>query len=328
MESEASALQLERREERRIVAPYRDRLEFRIISEFLVSYALWITVFIVGLNGSLPLWVGFLLSAAISATFYMPLHEATHGNIWGSHKRGRFLEDFIGYASSGPLAVEYWSHRASHMRHHAYTNDPDRDPDFFIQGPLREVPLVWYSTVLIHTLLPLFIFVPPARRLLPKKARKENTRRLDSTVSESSSEKTPATADASKQLQEGKKELRYWGITTSLLLVAFIFGKGLEVFLLWYLPARLGVCWLALVFAWFPHHPAEKTGRYLDTREAVFPGSTYLIRGHDYHALHHLFPRVPHYRLPKLWEVIGPEMTRKGVRTEGRAKGSTGPIIW
>jgi len=35
--------------------------------------------------------------------------------------------------------------------------------------------------------------------------------------------------------------------------------------------------------------------RYVDTRVAVFPGSTLLIRGHDYHALHHLFPRVPHY---------------------------------
>ena len=82
-----------------------------------------------------------------------------------------------------------------------------------------------------------------------------------------------------------------------------------------------------LVFAWLPHHPASRTGRYIDTRVAVFPGSTWLIRGHDHHALHHLVPRVPHYRLKALWREIGPDMTAKGVRTEGRAFGSTGPIL-
>ena len=85
---------------------------------------------------------------------------------------------------------------------------------------------------------------------------------------------------------------------------------------------------LILVFAWYPHHPAEKQGRYVDTRVAVFPGSTLLIRGHDHHALHHLFPRVPHYRLPELWKVIGPQMIAKGVRTEGRAIGANTSIVW
>ena len=60
----------------------------------------------------------------------------------------------------------------------------------------------------------------------------------------------------------------------------------------------------------------------------MFPGSRLIIRGHDYHALHHLFPRVVHYKLPKLWQEIGPQMTAKGVRTEGRALGATQPITW
>ena len=93
--------------------------------------------------------------------------------------------------------------------------------------------------------------------------------------------------------------------------------------------ATLVIGWLGFIFAWYPHHPIEdRVGRYVDTRVAVFPGSTVLVRGHDYHALHHLFPRVVHYKLPKLWREIGPEMTAKGVRTEGRALGSTGPVVW
>ncbi len=54
-----------------------------------------------------------------------------------------------------------------------------------------------------------------------------------------------------------------------------------------------------LVFAWFPHHPATESGRCVDTRVAVWP----------------------------LWREIGPDMTAKGVRTEGRSLGATGPII-
>jgi beta-carotene hydroxylase len=98
--------------------------------------------------------------------------------------------------------------------------------------------------------------------------------------------------------------------------------------LLWFIPSRLQGLWLLTVFAWFPHHPATKVGRYVDTRVAVFAGSRFLIRGHDHHAVHHLFPRVPHYRLRRLWSDIADDMVAKGVRSEGRALDATGPIIW
>ena len=61
---------------------------------------------------------------------------------------------------------------------------------------------------------------------------------------------------------------------------------------------------------------------------AAFPGSRFLARGHDYHALHHLFPRVPHTRLRALWDVVGEDLVTKGVRAEGTARYATGPIRW
>ena len=76
---------------------------------------------------------------------------------------------------------------------------------------------------------------------------------------------------------------------------------------------------LRSVFAWLPHHPHDETGRYRDTRIFTFPGSNLLIRGHDYHLLHHMFPRVPHYRLRKLWKEIGPHLAEQGARIEGSA---------
>jgi len=128
--------------------------------------------------------------------------------------------------------------------------------------------------------------------------------------------------------KSGLIQLRFWFFSTLVLVVAFLMGYGWPALLLWFIPSRLQGLWLLTVFAWFPHHPATKVGRYVDTRVAVFAGSRFLIRGHDHHAVHHLFPRVPHYRLRRLWSDIADDMVAKGVRSEGRALDATGPIIW
>ena len=64
---------------------------------------------------------------------------------------------------------------------------------------------------------------------------------------------------------------------------------------------------------------STETDRYRDTRVFTFFGSTFLIRGHDHHLLHHLFPVVPHYRLRALWRDIGEHLSEQGARIEGRA---------
>ena len=290
-----------------IASKYWGGIQWRIVVTFSVCAVLWSSVLVLGMNGTIPLWTGLILNTLLAATFYMPMHEAVHKNIWGKVTSGRVVEELIGMLCSVPILIPFRLHRASHMRHHAYTNDPDRDPDFFFQGELRDLPLKVLSLNSINALLPLFAFIPPMRKLLhPAMAR--------------------GRGGANKA--EGLMQLRFWLISHGVLLVAVLAGFGWPAFLLWYLPSRLQIGWVALVFAWFPHHRGDKQGRYVDTRVAVFPGSTFLIRGHDHHALHHLFPRVAHYRLPALWKEMAPDLVDKGVRAEGRALQATGPIVW
>ena len=308
MTDAAHQLRVERRNERRLVAPYRGGIATRILVTFAAFTVAWIAILTAGFTGAIPLWLGFILSYVVATTFYMPLHEATHGNVWGDVSRGRWIEDLVGMLSAIPVGFSYKGHRISHMKHHAFTNDPDKDPDYFAQGPLRELPVKLYGVIVIYTLLPLLAYIPALGVLLPASIKE---------------------GGAERDMASDRYAVRYWAIQHAVLIAAFIAGVGLEALLLWYIPSRLVVCWLAFIFAWYPHHPADgKIGRYVDTRVAVFPGSTFIVRGHDYHALHHLFPRVVAYNLPKLWEEIGPEMTAKGVRTEGRALGATGPITW
>jgi len=253
--------------------------------------------------------LGLILNTVIASTFYMPMHEAAHGNIWGRTTSGKWIEDLIGMLCAIPLSFSYKAHRPSHMRHHAHTNDPLKDPDFHTAGPMHTVLKSWYGQVMLATFLPVFAFVPATRKLLP-------TAMLVMMRAETGSKKT------------GLIQLRFWLLTNAFLVIAIFTGYGWQALMLWYLPSRIQALWLLTIFAWFPHHPATKVGRYGDTRVAVFPGSRWLIRGHDHHAVHHLFPRVPHYRLRKLWADIADDRVAKGVRSEGSALDATGPIIW
>lgn len=75
-------------------------------------------------------------------------HEAVHGHM-GKSRRANF---FWGRIALIPAVVPYTNFRRTHHLHHAHTNEPDRDPDYFmvprhpIEIPLRALamPHQWY----------------------------------------------------------------------------------------------------------------------------------------------------------------------------------------
>jgi beta-carotene hydroxylase len=292
-----------------IAAKYWGGVQYRMIVTFAVFCFCWVGVVILGVNEVIPLWLGLILNSIFASTFYMPMHEATHKNIMGKATSGRWVEELIGRLSSVPTGLDFTSHRASHMRHHAFTNDPARDPDHFTEGRLSELPLKFYGMTMLYAFLPFFALIKPLRVILPHSLQEKLESREGSKA-------------------EGKAQIRFWLVSTVVLAACFTTGNGLAALCLWWIPARIQLCWLMFIFAWFPHHPANETSRYRHTRVAVFPGSGLLIRGHDYHAIHHLHPRVPHYRLKAVWNELSDELVVRGVRAEGRAKGATTSVVW
>ena len=292
--------------ENQVAGRFWGGVEWRIVAEFIVFAAAWVFVMVQGLRGAIPLLLGLVLNTAIASTFYMPMHESVHGNISGKVASMRWLNELIGKLAQPMLIMSHSAHRSSHMKHHAFTNEPGRDPDYVTRGRFSELPVKWFAMTMLNTFLPLFAVFPVLRRLIPKSLLRGGDR-------------DPQTA---------KSLFRVWLVSTVVLVVAFVFGAGPQALLLWWLPARIQMLWLMFIFAWFPHHPADKAGRYVDTRVAVFPGSGLLVRGHDHHALHHLFPRVAHYKLRRLWQEMADDLVSKGVRSEGGAKAATGPVIW
>ena len=76
-------VRMERRDERRLVAPYRGGIAWRLLATFAAFSVAWIAILVAGFVGAIPLWLGGILSFVVATTFYMPMHEATHGNVWG-----------------------------------------------------------------------------------------------------------------------------------------------------------------------------------------------------------------------------------------------------
>lgn len=297
------------RRENQIAGRYWGGVEWRIVGTFGLGASAWIGVIVAVTSGAIPMWAGTLLNIPIASTFYMPLHESVHGNISGRVASMRWLNELVGRLAGVPILMAHGQHRASHMRHHAFTNEPGRDPDYFSRGQLHELLGKWYGMTLLNTFLPLFAAVRPARRLLPVSLRR-------------------GMAGGGRAPRDAAALMRVWVVTHAALALLALAGAGGPAFFLWYVPARVQMLWLMTVFAWYPHHPADAVGRYVDTRVATFPLSRVLLRGHDHHAVHHLFPRVPHYRLAAVWSELAADLVPRGVRAQGGAVGSTGPVEW
>jgi beta-carotene hydroxylase len=193
------------------------------------------------------------------------------------------------------------------MKHHAFTNDERRDPDFFIAGRLQDVVKKWAVLTALQLVLPLVVWIPSARDQLRARLR------------------SPLTDSQSPY--EMTRQLRVNLIGVVALAVFAIAGYFPEALMLWWLPARLGFLLIMLLFAWLPHHPHGNTTRYGNARVTLFPLSTLFLRGQNHHVLHHMFPRVPHYSLPRLFGELRPRLEAEGTRIEGSGAGPGAPPV-
>jgi len=69
-------------------AKYWGGVQWRMVVTFLFFSVIWGGVVWLGIADAIPLWVGLIVNTVIASTFYMPMHEATHKNIWGKVTKG------------------------------------------------------------------------------------------------------------------------------------------------------------------------------------------------------------------------------------------------
>ena len=84
-----------------------------------------------------------------------------------------------------------------------------------------------------------------------------------------------------------------------------------------FIPTRVAALILPICFSWLPHHPFDRTERYLNTRISLWTGGGVLMLQQNLHLMHHLWPSVPFYNYGRLYRRLRPALIAKGSRIEG-----------
>lgn len=208
---------------------------------------------------------------------FTALHEAAHGNVG----RARWLNALVGELAATLLLCRYLAFRQIHHRHHRHTNHPTLDPDRFTgEGPSWQRPLRLATTDLHYY-----------RVYDPRRIRAS---RLEAALSWSTA-----------------------GLLAMTVGALFATGHGGAFVLVWVLPIRAAMFTAALVADLLPHmRPGAppRAGAALAHTAQVAPSAWFDLVSlcHSHHLLHHLWPRVPFYRLPAVWRRHGDALRAAG----------------
>lgn len=272
--------------ERQIATGYMRRIPWGAVVWGIGNCAFFFTLLPLTIEGYVPLWLGFMLSTVSIAASYLPSHEAQHSIIAGKGRPLRWLNELVGHLSTLPLAYPYRVLRATHMEHHAHTNDPELDPDYGVHAPSG-----WQ-----------FLKQQVYGRL---------------TGGDSNNESYGRTLE---RVGQGKLFLDaiVFEVTYHLVLFTLAWtGYALEAALLWWLPRHLALIYISYYLSWAPHHPARETTRYRDTRAFKSALGNIVSMGMQYHIIHHLYPRIPLALTPAAYRALKPILARRGCELGG-----------
>ncbi len=264
--------------EKAIAKSFSQRFQWEMILIGLGQAIIWLSLWPLVLNGFLDLWLGFLIASLCACFAYLPSHEAQHGNYSRGNPKLKWLDGFVGHISLITLKFPYHILRITHMKHHAYTNDPEKDPDYLNA----------------HTKSLLTVI---------KNVLDGSTLQFGKYVDVFSSDKAFVNS-----FQRAIPLAMFYKLAPMVLVVIF----PLETLLLWWLPAKIGSVYTTVFFSYYPHLETS-TGRYKDTRFWAHWMPRFLNHSMQLHFIHHLHPSIGHYDEPKAIEALKPFLIARKV---------------
>lgn len=222
-------------------------------------------------RGLWPLWAAVPLEAACAYAQFTVLHDASHGSL----SKRAWLNDGLGHQATLTLFGPYDAIRRNHLHHHAHTNDPKEDPDFYVAGE------TWLSTALRCGTALQFHYWSYFTRL----------RRYDKVLVRA------------VLVVGGIIAVHVW---------AWRGGWLTPLLLHWALPAQLGAAALAVTFDYWPHRPHTERGRLKDTAALLPVWFDPFFLKQNLHVVHHLYPTIPWHRYRPVFAILEPDLRKAG----------------
>ena len=273
------------RAERDIARRHVGKFPWAIVIGAGINLAVWLSLWPLVILAGCPIWLGLIVATICATLSYLASHEAQHDIIARPGSKLYWLNEAVGHLSTIPLALPYRVAKVTHQEHHRHTNHAELDPDISssARGPLHAI---WRS---IENRQPRGegAFNAYGRTLVRLK-------RYD-------------------VLLEGA--LYRLGWLGALIALAWS-GFAIEAALLWWLPHHLAYTYIQYYLSWAPHHPAEETARYRNTRSFRAALGNVLSLGMQYHVVHHLHPRIPLLRTGEAYWQMKPLLEARGANVK------------
>lgn len=218
---------------------------------------------------AMPMWGAILTNGFGIYLFFSVSHESLHRTL----SSNKFLNDTL-----GRIALLFFVPAAplevtrwAHFLHHRFTSSA-KDPDEFIHhGSKWTLVLRWTNFDLNYLRL---FFVTEGNQV------KKHGVNLTITLS----------------------------TFVAAVLALIYYGYGMEVLFFWFLPSRISLFFVALIFVFLPHYPANVSSAENEYQASTIrKGCEWLLTPlfvyQNYHLIHHLYPTVPFYNYIKIWHL-------------------------
>lgn len=230
-------------------------------------------------------WVipAVLLQAVFVNSLFGAMHESVH---YGSFKT-RWLADLVAFFAGAAILNNAGFYRHYHMAHHAFTQDPERDPELIT----ARVPATWGQYLLRMSALPFVALRARDIFLFPFGLKGDVTYLPD----------------------KAWPEVRLWGrwllaFYAALIVLSLAF-KTTVVLWVWVVPLVVGLPLLrAYLICEHTLCPNSDDG-FRNTRTTTTnPAVRFLMWNLPYHAEHHLFPNIAFHHLPEAHRHLRPHL--------------------
>lgn len=269
----------------RALMKYTGKVAIPTIVLFIISFSGFLFFMIAGCLQWVSFWLIMPLNTIFIYLLFTPLHEASHQNIKGRKTSLKWLENVIGWISGSALLAPFPMFRTLHLVHHGHTNDPEKDPDYWVAAKnpfmIAFKCMTIYFDYIFHYLL--------------------SIKRLWKT-------------------SEGRKNVIFTGLGYgSIIMIIIYLGETFgwsNTVLGWILPAYLALSILSFAFDWLPHHPHSIQKKYLDTRIILGSLLNVLLVSQNLHLIHHLYSGIPYYHYQNAFEVLRDKLDKEGANIE------------
>ena len=278
-------------EEKRIAKELSPPVAWPTLAMALGLPGAYLAIAALGLSRMLPLGACTPVLALLSYAHYTLVHESIHGNLVPGLPKLRWVNSAVGWIGALGLGYNWPVLMRTHALHHAHTNTDD-DPDIVVKGTFAALVMKWVKLYVVGATLPLYL----AKFLAPAEYRR--------------------VAGALRGTEVGQASA-VAVLALVLLAVSLGLGRGLDWLLLFFIPTRIAALILNIFFQWLPHHPFDRSQRYLNTRISLWPAGTFLTLQQNLHLMHHLWPSVPFYNYGRLYVRLRPTLVAKGSPIQG-----------